>query len=235
MILDEFAFHGIISRMGETIGQSTVHEREMNMAQQSLVSSFLPAEIRKETGLPETVDGLTIVDLAAGACSLTAELLEQGANAYALDCLYDDRQRLLDNVYQKWLKSVLNGIPAPDRKEAEDMIKREVRKFMRSFNRQPDRYLTGWLTELPFADNFADWTISNGGISMFWQDREVQRKAMMEAIRITKPGGVVAVMPFITNLAANRANQEALESHLDLHDFLEQQGVGQVIIERVPS
>lgn len=161
-------------------------------------TSAMPGEAaRIILDLPEDVTELTIVDLASGGSSLTALLLGEGADAYAVDQLYRDRKKIRTALDQS-LKKVLKQVPREDKQHMERVTRQSQETFLRSLAANPDRYRAGWLSHLPFHDDFSDWTVSINGISGLGKSYPLLRKATMEALRITKPGGTVVVAPFHT-------------------------------------
>lgn len=210
--------------------------RERELALKLLVSATQAEAIRPKLGLPDNMAGLTIVDLAAGASTLTANLLTQRANAYALDYVYDDREQLIEAVYNKWLPKVLSlSSDRAERQFVEDVTKRSIRRFLRSFEAQRQRYKAGWLTDLPFESDFSDWTVSYSGVSELFEEPDLLKQATMEAVRITKPGGIISIAPFITNSGSSGIGGRITRTHNELVIFLSEQNVGQVTVDRNAS
>lgn len=112
-------------------------------------------------------------------------------------------------------------------------MQKTTQQFRKSFDKQRDRYKPGWLTKLPFADEFADWTVSSYGISILIEDFDVLMQSTMEAVRITKPGGTVAMIPFLTSWGSMEVEDRLQRTHNALFDKLVHQGIGQVIVEKV--
>ena len=176
------------------------------------------------------MEGANIVDLAAGASSLTAGLLESGANAFALDRLYYDLSNLEEQT-EASLQQVLQDTAriAPNYLEHMERVTREsIRRFFESLVNNPDRYKAGWLTHLPFESEFFDWTVSLNSISDLAIDYDVFLAAMEEAIRITGGGGKVVIAPFHTS--SGRHNYYATE-HAQLLAYLQEKYPYKLLVE----
>lgn len=221
--------------MKENLGSNNLHEREIAFATKLHVSASPAESVRKILGIPERVSGLTIVDLAAGACPLTGQLLTEGANAFAIDRIYDDREELLNAVYKKWLPMSLYFVRKinPTQVQMVDKFSRRiVREFLRSFEKYPDKHIVGWLTDLPLESGFSDLTVSYSGVSELFEDQEVLEKATQEAVRITKAGGRVVIAPFLTNGGSSGIGGRITTSHNQLVEFLRKENVGQVEVQK---
>ncbi len=210
----------------------TVHEREVKLAEVIEVSTANAKQTGQELGIPNNVRGLTIIDLAGGASLLTTDLLRRGANAYALDRIYGDIEALQDAVMNGYIPAVLKVLQraAPHRiilhQQQVAMLQQELREFLKAREEHPERYIEGWLTKLPFSDNFADRTLSHLGISRLSGDYEVLEEATMEGIRITKPGGALVIAPFPI-----RQDIGTVRMQRDLIGSLESQRLGRCIVE----
>lgn len=106
----------------------------------------------------------TVFDIGAGAGAYTLSLLDKVENVTAVDLVQYNLGRLKQNVDKKM----------PDYKERLTCYKRDARK-LRAIN-----------------DNCSDMTLLLG--PMYHLDNTAERKkALQEAIRITKPGGAIFV------------------------------------------
>lgn len=175
-----------------------LHVAEQKITERSYVSATtFKAASRDILSLPQDVSGLTILDLAAGASDITAELLARGVNAHALDCSYYDFQELLAS-FEVAVPMILRQTPPVHRRHMKKVTVRAFLRFRDSFFTHNSHYHPGWLTNLPFPDNFADRTFSINGISHLAERRELFRKALEEAVRVTRPGGLTIIAPFHT-------------------------------------
>lgn len=146
-------------------------------------------------GLPKEVKGLVIVDIGSGASSLIANLLQREADAYGVDRLYEDENQLRESA-KKGVKSVSARYESMGHSELAEKTHESLRLFYESWNKNRDRYKTGWMTDLPFEDNFSDLTLSFQGITQF-EDYHLLLACIHEAIRITKLGGKIIIAPLL--------------------------------------
>lgn len=171
-------------------------------------------------GIPDQVEGQFIADLAAGACSLTAFLLdEKKANAHAVDILYRDDTQLETAISQSLVKVL--AMAGAHRDHMFNVTTTTAEQFRQSRQMYPDHYHAAWLTELPFADNTADLTVSFNGITLLHSEPDLMLKATLEALRITKPGQSVVMAPYLT--IHGRAGPHT-QAHKTLHNILQGRG-----------
>lgn len=205
-----------------------LHVREAEQADKLVVTGDNANAALRIFGLTSTVSGLTIVDLAAGASLVTSKLLERGANAFALDRMYADRSGLMDALNNRYISELRKSAQMMRPWEVNTIIKeahQEIGQFFKSFDRHRERYIYGWLTQLPFENDFADWVVSSNGISALFGDFEVMSKSVNEAIRVAKPGGTVVMYPFLEEPESEKVH-EALVQQLIASN------VGKVLVER---
>lgn len=209
----------------EHLKLSGIRRKEQLLAERLLPSSTTSRAVRFVFGLPDEVAGITTVDLAAGGCSLTADLLTDGANAYAVDCLYSNAKQLsrrLDEATEK----VINRLP-PDRKaEMRKSTREGIERFWQSFKNHPERYISAWLTEVSLPTDFADLVISFNGISDL-TDFDVAKETILEGIRVTKPGKTFAFAPFHTHSGFHSQNSFL---HRRIFEWLQAAGLGDVTL-----
>lgn len=194
-------------------------ESQMSATPSDIAHSFL--------GLPENVRGMTIVDLASGASSLTAELLANGADAHAVDVLYgrpEMQKRIIDYLDRRLLTQ-----PQDYRQQIRESENKALQNFLQSFQAQRNRYHGAYLTKLPFPDGFSDWTVSLLGISDLARYEPVMIAATFEALRVTKSGGKVVIAPLHPG---NRYYYWYSEEHEALIEELRKRNVGDVIVEK---
>jgi ubiquinone/menaquinone biosynthesis C-methylase UbiE len=143
--------------------------------------------------LPEDIRGLRILDVCAGGSDLTASLCLLGADAIALDPLFDDPPMLYYRrklTFAKYFGIDPNDIDNQDLKAFEK--RPSIMAFRSSIERDPKRYIKGFSHELPFEDSSFDSVLSyNGIIGVLDQDIPLLRKSADEAIRVIKPGGQI--------------------------------------------
>lgn len=141
--------------------------------------------------LPEDVKGLKILDVGAGASEFTAELLDRGANAYAIDPKYDfplEQVREGATIY-------IRIAPYPP----EIIARREksVERFLRSFEWNRTRYVAGSATSMPFPDSNFDVVCSINTLTTYLdRDYDVFNQAIEECLRVTRVGGSIQLFPY---------------------------------------
>ncbi|MBI4058119.1 class I SAM-dependent methyltransferase [Candidatus Microgenomates bacterium] len=218
--------------MKEAVRLAELHLKEVQVASELETSATTTRAARHILEIPEIVKDVTIVDLAAGACPLTADLLDRGANAYAVDHLYGEQGKLAAAAARS-LELVIQNARRVQPEYATrmyELTEAAILDFWKSFNTHPDRYKEGWLTQLPFEDNISDMTLSLNGISELWGDQEVMQRALDEALRITKPGGKITIAPFLT------AKGITVPMHRTLFKSLLLSHIGRVtIIRNIPG
>ena len=172
-------------------------------------------------GLPEEVAGMTIVDLAAGASPLTHDLLQAGADAYAFDCVYQKSEEELHQLIKVYHQEILKFVN--QKEEISEEINRDKEVFWRSLRIERDRYICGWMTELPFPSDFSDLTLSfEGATHVGANNFDLMWLITQEALRITKQGGKVIMSPIYSETHSQlikRLNfQEGIRSTHELPD-----------------
>ena len=146
-------------------------------------------------GIYEDLTGLTVVDLASGASSFVAGLLAEGIDAYGIDRVYEDPNQLRADSTEG-VKMVIERLEALGRTDFARSAQRSLERFNGSFAINPTRYQPGWLTDIPLPDEFADRTYSLHGITHMGVDFDLMLQSMHEALRITKPGGIITIAAF---------------------------------------
>ncbi len=222
-----------LSYLDDIILGMTLSLREREIALVSgLLTSANKAEICKlNLGLTKNPAGLTVVDLASGASSLVAELIEEGADAHGFDQMYADPASMDDYIQRSFIaiEKLAQRKSPEERRRTLTNVRDSIGKFRASFLEYPEHYHSGWLSELPFDDHFADWTVSLCGVSDLAIDFELYEQVMGEAVRITKVGGVVVMVPFHSPRGLSRKYHR---EHELLVKKLIRARVGNVIIEK---
>lgn len=172
-------------------GMSTGTEQEIAKRAGFTAKSWW--DIRLMVQFPEDVAGLRILDIGAGGSDITAHLLGLGAEAYALDPKYADPSSLrgkLDDLYQRLSK--IGATNNQDVKDAEAVFANQ----QKSMTQNPEKYIAAYATQLPFPDDYFDLVFS---VSCMFSHIDESSKALMEAareaIRVTKPGGQIQLLP----------------------------------------
>lgn len=173
-----------------------IYKIEAQIARETDSPSCTPGLFAREIlGIANEVKGLSVVDLAAGTCSMVADLLDQGADAHAVDLVYDKSTKELDDSSRNVLYSQVEMAPLQYRDQMKTYGLEALEKFLASYQANRQNYHRAYLTRLPFSDNFSDITTSLNGITNLSEDPELILEMLREAIRITKPGGKVIVAP----------------------------------------
>lgn len=142
--------------------------------------------------LPEKLQGVRILDVGGGASDLTAELLDRGADAYAVDPRYRSRSDLKGRV-RKHIKGLYS---TTDRDHMRRSFK-TLERFMQSTKTHANRYKSAYASELPFPDDYFDIIFSIDCITVYLDiDSNLLYRATQECIRTVKSGGKVHFFPF---------------------------------------
>jgi hypothetical protein len=119
----------------------------------------------------EELKTLSFLDCAAGASTFTAYLANQGGMVRAVDILYDQDPLVLKSLCQEHLAALVKSLE-PIKKEFEWSYFRDLdqlrehrsvscQEFHQDYSQNPERYLKGDLTQLPFADGEFDVVLSS--------------------------------------------------------------------------
>lgn len=177
--------------------------------------------------------GSKVLDVGGGGSNITAWLLSQGVDAYAVDPLYKARSQVRAKVKQSMdrLREEYRGKPdwqSTMRKLQER--ERSLEEFAASAKQNPDRYVTGFATSLKFPDDHFDTVISFNCVTQFLDmDELLLTQSVQEMVRVVKPGGKVLLYPFndavygfkdpaaaTAQVRARRANHARLLNHLEV-------------------
>lgn len=202
-----------MSETDESQGQEVVYRAEEALVDEMLVSSTPGELVRQYLGLPENVSGLTIVDVAAGFSSLTANLIAEGAVVHAVDPRFEggevDIGQLIQNVFFNTMRHLQYY---PNRAYFETSLSKSLLAFKDSFLKDRQRYHAEYATRLPFPDNFSDYTVSSNGLSLLLKEPDVMLGAIKKALQVTKPGGKTILFPWFPE------GQHYIEENVDIHE-----------------
>jgi ubiquinone/menaquinone biosynthesis C-methylase UbiE len=154
-------------------------------------------DLRMMISLPENLKGLRVLDVGGGGSDFTARLLEQKADAYAIDLRYKKTSEIKPQV-QKQIVRLTREHPGDS--VWKDYIRREeeaLERFIKSVKTKPDRYKAASATKLPFPDNYFDQVFSFNCITEYLDlNRSLLFPAVDETLRVTKSGGSIQIFPF---------------------------------------
>ncbi len=157
--------------------------------------------------IPEKVLELRILDVGAGTSDAVSKLLELGADAYALDPQYRNRAQLR-SVLSRSIKKTFS-----ENRELLRLRKEALSSFNQSIKGNPERYIEGFATDIPFQDNYFDIVYSRVAILSYLDvDTNLLNKAIDECLRVIKPGGSLRLFPFKGNNPANPKEIEIMRS-----------------------
>lgn len=158
------------------------------LTEQEIAESTPPSagpweDVFRTARIPENVSGLRILDIGGGASDATSKLLHLGADAYSIDPSYAKMAFLKEMIQRQ--NSIFVG-------EELKLSKRVLRNFKQSANVNKDRYKPALATEIQFPDEYFDIVFSRFTIFGYLDvEAGVMNEAVVEALRVTKRGGVV--------------------------------------------
>lgn len=175
---------------------SFLERKATNLANSSLVTGTNLATERLVTGLPQDVRGLKIMGIGEGISSVTKELCDLGAEAFAIDCRYDNENRLKKSLHQYGASE--------DIQEA----------FFQDFRVHPERYIPALVGahKLPFEDNSIDFVYSSKCLTtILLEDLEVFTSAFREIVRVLKHyqrpmSGIFMMAPWLGGISMSEVN-----------------------------
>lgn len=172
-------------------------EKEVALADEVYPSCTPAAWIRLYMKLPNEVNGKKIVDVCAGASNLVAQLLDEGADAHAIDRAF--KRDTFDEDAREALEGAISysspAFYAPMRILGEETLT----EFSESRMAHPDAYHDDYMTQLPFDDESVDFLYSCNGIASLDLDSpELMLAGINEALRVIKKDGTIVIGPIFT-------------------------------------
>lgn len=214
--------------------------------------------VSKYIWFPPNVEGSTILDIGGGASTAVLELRRKGAQAYAVDYLYGNlpsfEQSIDDFIVdpshqsrlirqEQPLFSTLNQLNTmkplgidrkvwrekASRKTYYDMTRNTSEEFLSSVSTAGSPYVAALAGALPFSDDTFDMCYSLQCVSQFLvEDPEVFMTAVLEGIRVLKPGAVLQLHPWLRH--PSEGNTPAWrESAYRLHRYLQENQIHHVL------
>ena len=181
---------------GEEVN-SRLHILEQEIAADCLTGATTAEAYNLIVGLDGKPTG-PVVDIGAGASPWVGWLVDHGVDAYAVDRLYENEEKLEESI-QASNEVVLAQTPSSYRATLE----RALQSFRQSFQVNRERYVPGWFTNLPFPDDFSELTVALNSVSDMGKDADILLASIVEGVRITRPGGRFVMAPFHTSDGLN--------------------------------
>jgi SAM-dependent methyltransferase len=147
---------------------------------------------------PDNGNGRKTLDIGGGGSDVTAMLFARGYDAYALDPRYKSRSDTKGRA-RNFLRTYLKQRPQDlNRQQHVRMQEEALERFVESFQENPDRYIAGFATDLSrFPDETFDYIVSVNSITEYLDIyAETLLASVSEAIRVTKPEGIIQIYPF---------------------------------------
>ena len=177
---------------------------------------------------PEELTGKIVLDVASGVSSFCAEANARGIRVTSFDPIYLLTPEKIAERCEPDLESVFRSIGSvptyrwtyyknPERMR--ELRKRASSMFLLDYQAHPERYVSGALPRLPFADGSFDMTL----VSYFlfaYQDRlsyGFHRDSIFEIMRVTR--GEARIYPTVTFEAEPSHYLPALRSDPALQGF----------------
>lgn len=180
------------------MGLSPEMRAARKLARDSYVTGTHLALARQLIFLPENVTGLRIVDIGAGADSITAELRSCGADAFAIDYRYGNNPNALIRALNR-----------------DGMDTETLHRFAQDYNEHRERYLAAVVggEKLPFKDNSVNAAFSLKCLStIVLDDFATFLRAYEEIVRILIPhedpkqAGILSINPWAGSLSMSPIN-----------------------------
>ena len=141
--------------------------------------------------LPESLRGLKILDIGAGASDLVRAFGERGADAYAADPRYSDLKDLEKRVKFHNARAPYNAIDRSARRKSMD-------RFIGNYTRNPNKYVAAYAASLPFRDNSFDIAVSMNTVTVYLDSfYDLLLASVKEGLRVVKKGGTLQLCPFM--------------------------------------
>jgi len=215
--------------------RSELYAIEEELAIRAEGPSCTPSQMARDILGIKDVKSLVVVDLASGTSPMVAELLDEGVNAHGVDIVYGKSIEDITRSARILLFDQVYNAPYDYREKMQEFGNAAIERFLASMQTHSAHYHEGYLTRLPFPDNFADITTSLNGITALSENVDLTMVRIKEALRITKPGGKLIMAPLHTPYDENF--DYFADQHAEVIERLKSEGY-QVEIEsdiEVPS
>lgn len=170
--------------------------------------------------------GLRVLDLCGGLSDCAYQLRQQGAEAFAVDLAYADMDAMYERHRRSFEVTARNVFHAePGSARGEELYGAFVAGFEAGLRDHPSMYVAASATALPFPSGSFGAVLSfNGVFGTLDFDPSILASALGEAIRVTRPGGTIQLVPYLDGPVLNereRANQQAATAALEAMPNLE--------------
>lgn len=150
-----------------------------------------------------------VLDVAAGASSFTATVLENGIDAYAVDPQYD---KSAEKLYKDGLqelsesrKKLLRAHKLFNWKMYHSIDKlmenraTSLAQFIKSYKEEPTRYVRGQLPNLPFEEEQFSLILCSHFLFLYGEQFPIDfhEKAIVELSRICRQDGRIQIYPLV--------------------------------------
>jgi ubiquinone/menaquinone biosynthesis C-methylase UbiE len=184
----------------------------LSLARGAEVTGIAWRSLARFYALPDVLNGLKVLDVCAGMSDSVYRLRQAGAQAYAIDTCYADLDEMLASHRKGFEVTARNvfGVE-PDSQRGRQLYRSFTEGFVAGV--EGSSYVAASATALPFGDAYFDLVLSFNGIFGTLDFAPVLlREALLEAVRVVRPGGSVQLLPFQQGPVLNdheRANQLA--------------------------
>lgn len=203
--------------MGKENGQRTIEKQIIEGSE----THAPPADIILGLFRFDQIQGMRFLEIGSGASDAVCKLVQQGADAYAVDPIFARKLGQMRAGHKRHMKKLLT--------EAREMVEEydeSFKIFSKFLKEQPHRNIAASAANLPFANDTFDYVYSANSIaSIFVQDlANLFYPSLDEAIRVAKIGGLIQLFPIFEDGildAADRLTELAyMFHHNELGDHL---------------
>lgn len=163
-----------------------------------------------------------VLDVGGGGSSVTARLLSQGYDAYALDPLYTSRKVALEVIGHSFAGIAMSAMISGSEDELNEQ-KASFATFEKSIKRKPKRYVGESILDTNIEEDRFGTVLSFAMVETYLAEAgtAVFEKALRQMARITHPGGKVIMTTGIQYLPPETLPREEFD---DLEAFFGREG-----------
>ena len=182
----------------------------ITLAREAEVTGVAWRSLWRFYSLPDSLEGLTILDVCAGMSDSVFRLRQAGARAHGVDTCYASLEAMFARHrkgFEVTARTVFNV--EPDSVRGKELYRSFTEGFVAGLERGSS--IAASATALPFGDGSFDLVLSfNGIFGTLDFAPAVLRQALLEAVRVLRPGGSLQLLPYQQGTVLNdleRANQ----------------------------